>query len=101
VGAGLSLFAVGMTYEAVAGAAVGTAEFAQAAGSHTNSDFVRLVFTNVVGRAPVTDELNTYVGLLEHGVYTQATLAVAAAETLQNQQNIDLVGLQQHGLDYI
>jgi hypothetical protein len=99
VGAGLSLFGAGMTYEAVAAAAVGTAEFAQAAGGPTNSDFVRLVFSNVVGRAPVTDELNTYVGLLENGVYTQATLAVAAAETIQNQQNI--IGLQQTGLDYV
>jgi hypothetical protein len=34
-------------------------------------------------------------------VYTQATLAVAAAETLQNQQNIVLTGLQQNGLDYV
>jgi hypothetical protein len=97
----LSLFGIGMTYEAVAAVAVGTAEFAQLAGSHTNSDFVRLVFSNVVGRPPVTDELNTYVGLLNNGVYTQATLAVAAAETLQNQQNIVLTGLQQNGLDYV
>jgi hypothetical protein len=101
VGAGLNLFDAGRTYDQVAAVAVGTDFFAQLAGSHGNTQFVNRVFSNVVGRAPSASELSLYVGLLDSGAHTQASLAVLAAETAQTQTNINLVGLQQIGIEYI
>jgi serralysin len=101
VGVGLTLFDAGFTYEQVAARAASDAFFAQLAGSHSNRDFVNHVYRNVVGTLPSMDDLNFFVGLLDSGVHTQATLAVLAAETPLNQQNINLIGLQQTGLDYL
>jgi hypothetical protein len=101
VGVGLSLFDAGMSYDQVAAAAVATDTFAQFAGDHSNAAFVSLVYRNIVGTAPSLPELNNFLNLLDSGAYSQATLAVAAAETIQNQQNINLVGLQQTGIDNV
>jgi serralysin len=101
VGTGLSLFDAGMTYDQVATVAAVNGFFAQLAGSHTNAAFVSYVYRNVIGSSPSASELSLYVGLLDSGVHTQGTLAVLAAETPQNQANINLVGLQQGGLEYV
>jgi hypothetical protein len=71
------------------------------AGSSSHVDFVRHVFTNVVGRQPLPNELNQYVGMLESGSATQASLAVMAANTDLNAARIDLVGLIQHGWEFV
>jgi hypothetical protein len=101
VAIGLSLFDAGMTYVQVASLAANSPFFASLAGSHSNRDFVNYVYSNVVGARPSSSELDMFVGLLESGQFTQGTLAVLAAETTLNQQNIDLVGLQQSGLEYL
>jgi hypothetical protein len=100
-GIGLNLFDAGMTYEQVARFAVENDAFAQLAGSHSNADFVRLVYSNVAGVAPTSAELAHYTQLLESGAFTQVSLAVFAAEHPLNQQNINLIGLQQSGLEYV
>ena len=100
-GAGLRLFDSGLGYEQVAAAAVGTELFATLAGSRSDADFVDYVFENAVGRGPTDSERSLYTGLLANGTHSQATLAVLAAESTFNQQNIDLVGLQQTGLEYV
>jgi glucose/arabinose dehydrogenase len=100
-GAGLRLFDSGFSYDQVAGIAAGTYLFGSLAGSHSNAAFVSYVFQNVAGRAPTTDERAFYMGLLESGVESQASLGVLAAESALNQQNIGLVGLQQSGLEYV
>jgi hypothetical protein len=100
-GIGLSLFDSGMTYDQVAGLAVASNFFAHLASSHSNHDFMNFVYRNVVGVLPSTAELDMLVSLLDSGAHTQATFAVLAAETPLNQQNINFVGLQQTGLDYI
>ena len=71
------------------------------AGSSSHVDFVKHVFTNVVGRQPLANELNQYVGMLENGSATQASLAVMAANTDLNAARIDLVGLIQHGWEFV
>ena len=71
------------------------------AGSSSHVDFVKHVFTNVVGRQPLANELNQYVGMLESGSATQASLAVMAANTDLNAARIDLVGLIQHGWEFV
>lgn len=100
VGTGLTLFDSGQTMEQVARLAVGTDLFRQLAGSASNTDFVNHVYRNVTGSLPGASDLNYYVNLLDTGVYTQASLAVLAAESAPNQTNIDLVGLARTGIEY-
>jgi hypothetical protein len=100
-GAGLRLLDSGLTYEQLAQIAVSSDDFASLAGSHDNAAFVNYLFGNVVGRAPTTPERALLISLLDSGAHTQATLAVFAAEHELNRQNIDLVGLQQSGLEYV
>ena len=71
------------------------------AGSSNNVDFVKQVFSNVVGRPPLANELNIYVGMLENGTATQVSLAVMAANTDLNAARIDLVGLIQNGWEFV
>ncbi|MDZ7589935.1 MAG: Ig-like domain-containing protein [Rubrivivax sp.] len=100
VGQYLSLLDNGASDEQMAAVAVASERFAQLAGSHGNTDFVRLVYTNVFGVAPSAAELATYVPLLDGGTLTQAALALLAAHTAQNAARIDFGGLSQNGLAY-
>jgi hypothetical protein len=86
--------------EFVAGLGLATPMYLGMAGSNSNVDFVKHVFNNVVGRPPLSPELNTYVAMLDNGSATQASLAVMAASTDLNAARIDLVGLVQHGWEY-
>jgi len=97
VGIGLNLVDSGMSENALADLAVHTALFTSLAGSTSNTDFVKLVYHNVVGVDPSASELATYVGMLDSGQQTQASLAVMAAESSQNQ--VHLVGVQ-GGIDF-
>ena len=67
----------------------------------THSAVVDLLYTNVVGVAPSPEDLDYFVGLLDNGSFTVASLGVLAADTDLNQSNIDLVGLRQAGLEYV
>lgn len=100
-GIGLKLMDEGTSYPELVALAVGSDLFAQLAGSRSNSDFVRLVYTNVVGRAPTSADLVFYTNLLDLGSHSQASLGLLAAETAENRANIDLVGLSANGLDYL
>ncbi len=85
--------------DAIATLGIATPLFLNMAGSSSNTDFVKQVFTNVVGRAPTPSESSTYVNMLEAGT-SQSALAVMAAHTDLNAARINLVGLIQHGLDF-
>lgn len=89
------------TPEFVATLGLATPLYLSMAGSSSNADFVKHVFDNVVGRSPLSNELNLYVGMLENGSATQASLVVMAANTELNAARIDLVGLIQHGWEFI
>jgi len=97
VGIGLNLADGGMSEMALANLAVHTTLFTSLAGSTSNTDFVKLVYHNVIGTDPSAGDLATYVGMLDSGQQTQASLAVLAAETSQNQAH--LVGVQ-GGIDF-
>lgn len=86
--------------EFVATLGLATPMFLGMAGSGSHVDFVKQVFNNVVGRPPLPQELSQYVGMLENGAATQASLAVMAANTDLNAARIDLVGLVQHGWEF-
>lgn len=101
LGIGLQLLDQGVSEADLVTMAVATPQFASLAGSHSNVDFVRTVYANVVGAAPSSSELTYYVGLLERGEFTQGSLALLACETALNQQQIDLVGLAATGLAYL
>lgn len=100
VGAGLSLLDHGGTAGAVSALAVATDLFAQYAGSHSNADFVRQVYRNVVGHEASEAEIEPYVAQLDSGGTTQGALALWASETALNAQQIDLAGLAQTGIAF-
>lgn len=76
--------------------------FVSLAGSTSNVDFVNLVYQNVVGELPSAEERDFYVGLLQGngGTMNQAELLVLAANSAVNETNINLVGLNQSGVEY-
>ena len=87
------------TSDTIAKLGIATPMFLGMAGSSSNTDFVKQVFTNVVGRAPTPSESITYVNMLDAGT-SQSALALMAAQTDLNAARINLVGLIQHGLDF-
>ena len=101
VGIGLNLLDGGMSYADLVGLAVGTELFAQLAGSRSNTDFVKLVYKNVVGIDADADALNLYVGILDRGELTQSSLAFLACETDLNKVSVDLVGLANSGIAFV
>jgi hypothetical protein len=100
VGIGLSLFDAGMAYADIVALAIGTSEFEQLAGSHSNAAFVNTVYRNVVGVAPTAAERDNFVALLENGSYTQTSLGVLAAQIALNAQSIEIVGLAETGISF-
>ena len=101
VGQYLGLMDSGASDEHIAELALSSDRYAQLAGSQGNTDFVRLVFTNVVGVAPTAQDLAEFVPLLDAGLTTQAALAVMAAKLPLNAARIGLDALTQGGLPYI
>lgn len=100
VGIGLQLLDAGMDYQSLVQLAVNTDAFAQLAGSHSNRDFVHLVYRNVVGVEPSADEWAYYTQWLDSGVHSQATLGTLACQLALNTESLDLVGLAATGLAY-
>ena len=87
------------TSDTIANLGLATPMYLSMAGSSSNTDFVKQVFTNVVGRPPTPSESSTYVNMLEAGT-SQSALALMAAHTDLNAARINLVGLVQHGLEF-
>lgn len=99
-GAALALLDQGVAASRLAELALGSAAFAEQAGSHGNADFVRWVYRNVTGEAPTPAQEAQYVALLDDGRFTQAELALLASQTVQLAERIGLVGLADTGLAY-
>jgi hypothetical protein len=96
VGIGLSLFDGGMGMQDVASMAISTG----LVSAPDNTSFVKAVWSNVVG-SPIDDaNLNTYVGQLNRGALSQASLLALAATSSINASHVNLVGLAQTGLEY-
>lgn len=86
--------------QTIASLGLGTSTYLGLAGSGSNEDFVKHVFKNVTGRAPVEAELQTYVDMLRAGT-SQAALAVMAADTEFTAAQIGLTGLMLHGWEFL
>jgi hypothetical protein len=93
-GIGLRLLDDGMSFQTLAGLAL------QEAGLDTPDAVVTTLWTNVVGSAPSAQDKAPFLAMLDDGT-THAELAVMAATHPLNDNNINLVGLAQTGLEYI
>ncbi|HLP81001.1 MAG TPA: calcium-binding protein [Nitrosomonas sp.] len=96
VGLGLKLFDAGQNM-------LDVSQFALSAmGNLANETFVDTVYLNVVGIAPSQVDRDFYIGLLEGsgGTLSQAQILEIAASSEVNVANIDLVGLQQSGIEF-
>jgi Ca2+-binding RTX toxin-like protein len=91
----------GLAFGDVVGRVLASADFTKLAGSRSNTDFVRLVYDNVVGFAPDPASLAYYVGLLDGGQFTQVSLGVLAATVDVNAASAEIVGLAQAGIEYL
>lgn len=97
VGIGLNLLDNGMSY----GDLMKLAIDARLGANASHSDVVDLLYTNVVGESPSAEVLASFVGQLDSGVYTVASLGMLAADTTLNADNINLVGISVTGLQFI
>jgi Ca2+-binding RTX toxin-like protein len=96
VGIGLDFFDSGQTLQQVCAFVV------QVLGLD-NAAFVNTVYQNVVGVPPSPQEFEYFVGLLQGsgGTMSQADLLALAANTDVNAVNVDLVGLQPTGVEFV
>ncbi len=100
VGIALNLFDAGNGISQLAQLALGTAPYLALAGSTSDEAFVNTVYQNVAGVLPSAFEHDYYLGLLQGGFMTQAELLRLAATCDANLLRIDLVGLQQSGVEF-
>jgi serralysin len=97
VGIGLDRLDGGMSYENLMQLALDVKLGANA----SNAAVVTLLYTNLVGTAPTATAMAYYKGLLDAGSFSQAGLAVHAADLPHNAANIGLVGLASTGIEYV
>ena len=100
VGQVLTFFDEGRSMTTAADFLVSSGITASLAGGGDNLNFVRWLFHNVVGVFPDNSTASTLQSFITQGTYTQASMLAAAAELPVNQDNVNLVGLAQNGMDY-
>jgi hypothetical protein len=96
VGIGLSLVDGGMSYAGVMKLALD----AKLGAGFTNDAEVKLLYQNLLGTAPSQNDLAFWTGTISSNQFTQVSLAVMAADTSINTDNIKLTGLAATGLEY-
>ena len=96
-GIGLNLLAGGISAEALMQLALD----ARLGANWTPSAEVQLLYLNLVGAPPSSDELSYWTGQMAAGQYTPVSLAIYAASLELNAVNIDLVGLAEQGLPFV
>lgn len=95
VGIGLAEVDKGLNYEQLGELAI------NAKGLKTSDEIVTLLWSNLFGSLPSKSEKAPYMKMLDSGQISIGALAVAAAESNFNADNIDLVGLIQTGFEFI
>ena len=103
VGQGIDLFDAGVGVLRVCELALDMPLFVSIAGSRSNAGFVNTVHRNIVGSLPGAAARDSLVSQLQGsgGTMTQAELLMLAAFIAPNEANINLVGLQQSGVDFV
>lgn len=97
VGIGLSLLDGGMSYAALMQVALN----AKLGAGFSDTAEINLLYQNLVGTLPSAADLSYLRGMLTSGQFSQASLAVFAADHSLNAANINLVGLQNTGIEYV
>jgi hypothetical protein len=78
-----------------------SAMFVGLAGSASNKDFYNLVYKNVYGTLPSASTLQTALSQMDSGQATQADMVMTLVDVPQNLLNINLVGIQSQGFEYV
>ena len=91
---GLSLKDSGTSNEQLASIAL------NAADTHNHDATVTLLWHNLFGADPTSEEKQPYVDLLNSNRLSPEELVLLAANTPLNAINIDLVGLNQNGIEF-
>ncbi len=78
-----------------------SAMFVGLAGSASNKDFYNLVYKNVYGTLPSASTLQTALSQMDSGQATQADMVMSLVDVPQNLLNINLVGIQSQGFEYV
>jgi serralysin len=102
-GIAISLFDQGMTMNQASQLAIDAGLVRSLSGSDSNLSLAKLVFRNIVGfEAPESTALQL-AGFMQGsgGSMSQADFLATAAQLELNQQHINLVGLQQTGIEFI
>jgi hypothetical protein len=92
-GIGLSFVDKGMSYSDLAALAL------NAAGSASPDQIITTLWTNILGSAPSATDKAPYIQMLASGTKV-GDLAVMAADSSFNTNNINLTGLAQTGIEY-
>ena len=95
-GIGLRYFDSGFSYEQLTKLAYNVAIGA----NHSTAQLVELIAKNVYSSVWTEADKAGYLAQLDNGTLTQEAFVIMAAESSNNAANIDLVGLNQHGLSY-
>ncbi|MDO8271980.1 MAG: M12 family metallo-peptidase [Gammaproteobacteria bacterium] len=96
VGTGLSMLDGGATHEALMSLTLD----ARLGGNASAGDVVDLLFSNIVGVSPSAAERDYFAGLMDSGAISRSQLGLLAANSVANEENIDLIGLSSAGLIY-
>ncbi len=95
VGVGLTEADNGLSYEQLG-------EFAiKAAGGKSHDEIVTLLWSNLFGAPPSETEKSPYVKLLNTHEMSVGALAILAADSGLNTENINLTGLIQNGIAFV
>lgn len=97
VGIGLSLLDSGMEYENLMDLALNV----KLGANYATESAIKLIYSNVFNITPGVQTISLFQGLVAEGYTSIAELAIVAAETSNNQVNINLVGLSQSGVEYL
>ena len=97
VGIGLQFLDEGSSVEEVVQLALN----AKLGAGFSSLDEINLLYQNLVGITPSAAAQDHWESTISSGQYTHASLALFAADTSFNTNNIDLVGLAETGLGYI
>ena len=94
VGIGLQLLDSGTSYKDLAAMAMNVA------GKSAPTEVVTQLWSNVIRTTPTAADIQPFVDMLANGT-SIGDLVVLAADTSLNQTNINLVGLQSSGIEYV
>lgn len=94
-GTGLIRMSQGLNYEQLGELAI------QSTGLNDNETIVTLLWKNLFGSEPQDSEISPYINLLNNGEISRGALAVLAADSSYNLQNINFYEITQSGIAYV